>query len=134
MASTLHVEVVTPERMLFSDSADMVEAPGVEGDFGILPQHAPFVSLLRPGLVKIHHSGKEKQIFVASGLAQIDGKQCIILAEQIYDVESMTAEQANNMLADAQRRLSRCRQDSHEYGLAQKDISVFEELSRILSK
>lgn len=81
MAETLQIELVTPEKTLFSAQAEMVEAPGADGDFGVLPRHAPLISLLREGVIKVHHSGSITEFPVAGGLAQVDGGKCIILAE-----------------------------------------------------
>ncbi len=81
MADTLQVELVTPEEMLFSGEATMVEAPGAEGDFGVLPQHAPLVSLLREGAVTIHTAGAVKAFNVTGGTAEVNEAGIVILAE-----------------------------------------------------
>ncbi len=83
MAEALKVELVTPEKVLFSGTAEMVEAPGSEGDFGVLPLHAPFVSLLREGAVRIHNGGKITEFAVTGGLAQVDAEKCVVLAEGV---------------------------------------------------
>jgi F-type H+-transporting ATPase subunit epsilon len=79
--NTLQVEVVTPEKMLFSGQAEMVEIAGAEGDLGVLPLHAPLVSLLRAGLVRVHQQGSVTEFPVTGGLAQVDAEKCVILAE-----------------------------------------------------
>ncbi len=81
MADTLQVELVTPEKMLFSGDATMVEAPGVEGDFGVLPQHSPLVSLLREGAVTIHVGSSTKIFNVTGGTAEVNEEGIVILAE-----------------------------------------------------
>jgi len=81
MADTLQVELVTPEKMLFSGEATLVEAPGAEGDFGVLPQHSPLVSLLREGAVTIHANGKAMAYNVTGGTAEVNEKGMVILAE-----------------------------------------------------
>ena len=81
MAETLQVELVTPEKMLFSGEATMVEAPAVEGDFGVLPQHSPLVSLLREGEVTIHSDGTSKAYNVTGGTAEVNENGIVILAE-----------------------------------------------------
>ncbi len=134
MAETLQVELVTPEKQLFSDRADMVEAPGVEGDFGVLPNHAPFVSLLRAGTVRIHQNGAMKEIFVTGGMAQVDGEKCIILAEQVYDLAALTVPEAESMLKEAQTQLAACKPDSIELVAAQKQVAACETLIEIRSR
>lgn len=83
MAEVLKVEIVTPEKVLFSGTAEMLEAPGAEGDFGVLPHHAPFVSLLRKGFVRIHNGGQVTEFAVTGGLAQVDAEKCVVLAEGV---------------------------------------------------
>ncbi len=84
MAETLRVEVVTPEKMLFSGVAEMVEAPGADGDFGVMPEHMPLVSLLKAGVVRVHEtSGNIIEFPVSGGLAQVDAEKCVILAEGV---------------------------------------------------
>jgi len=81
MADTLKVELVTPEKMLFSGEASMVEAPGVSGDFGVLPQHSPLVSLLREGAVTIHLECSTQIFNVTGGTAEVNEGGIVILAE-----------------------------------------------------
>jgi F-type H+-transporting ATPase subunit epsilon len=83
MADTLQLEIVTPEKVLFSGAVEMVEAPGTEGDFGVLPNHSPFVSLLREGAVRVHQQGKITEFPVSGGLAQVDSEKCVVLAEGV---------------------------------------------------
>jgi F-type H+-transporting ATPase subunit epsilon len=81
MADALQVELVTPEKMIFSGSAEMVEAPGVEGDFGVLVNHSPLVSLLREGEVVIHANGAKQRYQVTGGTAEVNEEGIVILAE-----------------------------------------------------
>ncbi len=81
MSDTLLVELVTPEKLFYTGQATMVEAPGVEGDFGVLPNHAPLMSLLREGAVTIHADGTTRQFNVTGGLAEVNEKGVVILAE-----------------------------------------------------
>ena len=71
MADKLRFELVSPERILASVDADMVVVPGSEGDFGVLIQHAPVMSTLRPGVISIYQGDKvDQQIFVAEGFCR----------------------------------------------------------------
>jgi F-type H+-transporting ATPase subunit epsilon len=81
--STLQVQVIMPEKILFSGNASMVVAPGVEGDFGVLPGHAPFISALRPGTIVIDaESGEQKSFAIAGGFAEVVPERCIILINE----------------------------------------------------
>ena len=60
--ATLHFELVSPEKLLFSGEVNQVDVPGIEGDFGVLAGHAPYVSTLRPGILTVHAAGDEQKI------------------------------------------------------------------------
>ena len=99
-------ELVAPERLLASEMADMVVVPGAEGDFGVLPQHSLFISLLRPGVIEIYDGGAIKQrIFVGGGFAEVNERSCIVLAEEALPVGEIDLEQARQRLKDAQEDL-----------------------------
>jgi F-type H+-transporting ATPase subunit epsilon len=78
----LHLEFVSPERVLFSGDVDQVDLPGIEGDLGILADHAPLVTPLRPGIVTIHRSGAREPIVVIGGFAEVSPAGLTILADQ----------------------------------------------------
>jgi F-type H+-transporting ATPase subunit epsilon len=100
-------ELVAPERLLASEMVDMVVAPGAEGDFGVLPQHSLFMSLLRPGVIEIHDGGAIRQrIFVGGGFAEVNERGCIVLAEEALPVEDIDPEQARRRLKNAQDDLA----------------------------
>jgi F-type H+-transporting ATPase subunit epsilon len=82
MADTLHFSLVSPERELFSGAVAQVDAPGVEGEFGVLPKHAPFMTTLKPGVVRIHEDGKVTPVFVRGGFADVTPDGLTILAEE----------------------------------------------------
>lgn len=90
--SKLHVELVTPERLVFSNEADEVQIPGSEGDFGVLVNHAPMISLIRPGVVAIDNAGQVKKLLISGGYAQVTGERCTILATESEDVSSLDAD------------------------------------------
>ena len=100
MAETLHFSLVSPERELFSGAVDQVDAPGVEGEFGVLPKHAPFMTVLKPGVVRIYEGGQVTPVFVRGGFADVTPSGLTILAEEAVrladvDVGELDAEIAN---------------------------------------
>jgi F-type H+-transporting ATPase subunit epsilon len=106
-------ELVAPERLLASIEADMVVIPGAEGDFGVLPQHAPFMSLLRPGVISIYQGDKvDRRVFVAGGFAEVNERGCIVLAERAEPMEEVQAEAARRILRDAEEDLGDARDRS----------------------
>lgn len=82
MAETLHFSLVSPERELFQGEVTQVDAPGVEGEFGVLPRHAPFMTTLKPGVVRVYEDGKVTPIFVRGGFADVTPAGLTILAEE----------------------------------------------------
>jgi F-type H+-transporting ATPase subunit epsilon len=115
-------ELVSPERLVVSMPVDMVVVPGGEGDFGVLPGHAPLIASVRPGVIEIY-DGREvsDRIFVAGGFAEVTRERCTVLAESAVrvseinvgdveaDLRSAESDLANaasdNDRADAERRL-----------------------------
>jgi F-type H+-transporting ATPase subunit epsilon len=132
MSTALQVEVVTPETVFFSGDAQMLEAPGQEGDFGILPEHAPFVSLLKPGIVTIHVGGEKKRLFVSSGMAQVENNRCVVLAEAVHEPEKVTLAQAQQMLKDALKKQKGCEAETAEFVSAAKEVHACERLCEVI--
>jgi F-type H+-transporting ATPase subunit epsilon len=94
----LRVQVVTAEREVFAeDAVDMVVAPGAEGVVGILPRHAPLLTTLQPGVVRIKRGGSEEALSVGGGFLQVARDQVLILAdtaERADEVDEARAEEA----------------------------------------
>lgn len=81
MADKLHFELVSPAKLLKSADVDMVVVPGTEGDFGVLPAHAPVVSTLRTGVIEVHDGGEPEKLLVVGGFAEVNADGLTILAE-----------------------------------------------------
>ena len=83
MAHTLHVNIVSAEQAIFSGDAEMVVAPGETGELGILPQHAPLLTRIKPGVVKVKLAGKDQEelIYVSGGILEVQPKALTILAD-----------------------------------------------------
>ena len=85
MAEKLHFSLVSPERELFSGLVDQVDAPGSEGDFGVLAGHAPFMTALKEGPVRVHSDGAVKVYEVRGGFADVTPEGLTILAEHAVE-------------------------------------------------
>ena len=84
MADSLHLTIVSPSKLLFDGEAVLVEVPGSEGDMGVLPKHAPVLSMLREGIVTVHGADKSTTRYrVGSGYADITPTSCTILSDSI---------------------------------------------------
>jgi F-type H+-transporting ATPase subunit epsilon len=86
--AALHLEFVSPERVLFSGEVDQVDLPGAEGDMGILPGHAPLVTTLRPGIVTVFRDGKREPIVVIGGFAEVGPAGLTVLADRAMPREN----------------------------------------------
>ena len=86
----IQFELVTPERLLVSTQVDMVVVPGSEGNFGVLPGHAPLISTIRPGTVDLY-TGREitERIFVVAGIAEVTPERCTVLADEAMAPDSL---------------------------------------------
>lgn len=108
MADKLHFELVSPEKLLMSADVDMVVVPGVEGDFGVLINHAPVVSTLRTGILEVHNGDQPDRMLVRGGFAEVNPEGLTVLAEEAMllgevDRAALEAElkDANEDVADA---------------------------------
>src|SRR3954465_993054 len=89
----VNFRLVMPERELLATEADMVVVPGSEGDFGVLPGHAPLISTVRPGVIEVFQGSKAEQRFlVGGGLAEVTPERCTVLADEAMPFETVTAE------------------------------------------
>ncbi len=103
MADKVNFELVSPERVLVSDTFDMVVIPGGDGDFGVLPDHSPLITTIRPGVIDIHEGGNvAHQVFVAGGFAEVLPNRCTVLAEQALMVESIDPEDVRSRMEAAE--------------------------------
>ena len=97
MAGSFKFELVTPERMLVSADAAQVVVPGVEGEFTVLPNHAPVISALRPGVIDATLAdARTMRVFVKGGFAEVDADRLTVLAQRALDL----GEADPTMLAD----------------------------------
>ncbi len=104
--SNFKLDVVTPERVIFSDQVNSVNAPGVEGELGILPHHCPLITLLQPGQIAIKKAGEETLIAVSGGFVEVRPDRVIILADiadRDDEVDSLKAEEAKQQAERALR-------------------------------
>lgn len=104
MADLFNFELVSPERLLSSGQVAMVVVPGVEGDFGVLPGHAPLMSTIRPGAIAIYEADSNtltRRIFVDGGFAEVSDKGLTILAESAIPVGDIDVAQVAIDLATA---------------------------------
>jgi F-type H+-transporting ATPase subunit epsilon len=114
MAANIHLEVVTPEKIVVSEEAQIVASPGSEGEFGVLSGHTPFLTSLKTGIIRYTDaSGKEHYVFVSGGFAEALPDKVTILAESAEINTDIDVNRAKEALARAEKRLAeeRSRED-----------------------
>ena len=106
-------ELVSPERLLMSRAVDMVVVPGTEGNFGVLPRHAPMISTIRPGVIDVYE-GKTivERIFIAGGVAEVTPQRCTVLAEQAVLVRDIDRAAVTRKLADLREDIRDAKDDA----------------------
>ncbi len=124
MADTVEFELVSPERLLISEAVEMVVVPGAEGDFGVLPGHAPFLTTLRPGVITIYANRNPREaIFVAGGFAEVTEARCTVLAEEALKIAEADRAEAENRVREA-RAAVEAAVEAHEKALAVQRVEI----------
>jgi F-type H+-transporting ATPase subunit epsilon len=85
MAAKLHFSLVSPQRELFAGAVDQVDAPGIEGDFGVLANHAPFMTTLKEGQIRVYNDGQVRTFDVRGGFADVTPDGLTVLAEHAVE-------------------------------------------------
>ena len=107
MADTFRFELVSPERLLISADVREVQVPGSEGDFTVLPMHAPVLAMLRPGILRVPgQAGPLSEIYVRGGLADVGPERLIVLAEQAVPLGEVNAGFIAGEIESAERDLA----------------------------
>ena len=106
MAHTLQVNIVSAEQSIFSGEAEMVVAPGETGELGILPQHAPLLTRIKPGVVKVKLVGKDEEevVYVSGGIMEVQPKVLTILADssvRAHDMDEVKVLEAKRAAEEA---------------------------------
>jgi F-type H+-transporting ATPase subunit epsilon len=125
--ATFHFELVSPDRVLFNGPAQSVLVPGNEGDFLMLPEHAPVMTSMRPGVVGIEDAeGKHRRVFVRGGFADSSKKGLILLAETAIPFEDMNAERLGEEIKNAEEDLADANEEQKQ--VAQEKLDRLREL------
>lgn len=118
--NAVQFELVSPEKLLLSEDVEMVVVPGAEGDFGVLPGHAPMISTVRPGVIHVFEGGSVKtRIFVAGGFAEVTPERCTVLAEEAVRLDEIDRASVEKDLQDANEDVRDAGGDAAQVALAE---------------
>ncbi len=103
---TMRLEVITAERQVYDDDVEVLVAPGLDGELGILPHHAPLMTALQPGEVMIRKDGQESFLVVSGGFLEVMANRVTILADACERSEEIDEQRAQEAMKLAEERLS----------------------------
>lgn len=132
MADKLHFDLVSPECRLFQGEVDMVVVPGEEGDFGVLPGHAPVMSAIRSGAISVHDGDAVTRTFIHGGFAEVTPEGLTVLAEEAIDLKTVDAAALAKDLTEAREDIGLAR-DDHERHAAEVRVAKLEALTEALN-
>ena len=136
MADTLQLDLVSPAKLLLSEAVGMVVVPGVEGYFGVLPEHMPVLSTLRPGVVSVHENvtaPASQRFFVDGGFAEVNPQGCTLLVDEAIPVGDLSADDVAKRRNAAEEALQSAANDD-DRAAAEKALAVVEEMARAVAE
>ena len=123
-ADTFEFELVSPERLVMSEPARMVVLPGDEGDFGVLPGHAPLLSAMRPGTICVFENNKvSARIFVGGGFIEVTPQRCTVLAEVAVSLDELDRAAIEQIIRDLHEDAADG-QDDAQRAAAERDLDI----------
>jgi F-type H+-transporting ATPase subunit epsilon len=133
MADKLSFALVSPERELFNGDVDHVVVPGVEGEFGVSPNHAPVMSVIKPGALRVIDDGAERRIFVNGGFADVTPEGLTVLAEEAIDLADIEPAKLEQDLKNAQEDLRDANTDAKK-DAAQRQLTRLETIKAAMAR
>jgi len=135
MARTLIVEIVTPERIVYNNEVEMVVAPAIDGEVGILPLHVPLVTALNPGEIRVKHGDDTEWFAISGGYMQVHEDKVIVLADHAAAASHIDVERARQAVQHAQERLAQISaEDKAEIDACQRDLKWCEAQVKVGAK
>jgi F-type H+-transporting ATPase subunit epsilon len=105
--ATFHFNLVAPDKLLFSGEVDQVDIPGMDGDFGVLADHAPLVALLRPGVLTVKVGADAQRIVIFGGFAEVSPQGLTVLADYATSLEDLDLAMLAARIAETEEKIKR---------------------------
>ncbi len=125
----LNFEITTPEKVVYSDQVDEVVLPTVQGEIGILPNHIPLVSILKPGELRIKKGNEEEFLAVSGGFIEVRPDKVVVLADSAEKSDDIDEEKAEEARQKAEKLLTEKKTDAKEF--AALSAKIEKELVRL---
>ena len=130
MSSEFKVEIINPEKSFFSqEDINEVVLPAFEGEMGILKDHIPIISFLKPGIIKIFSKSREKNFFVEDGIVEFRNDNLSILTSSIFDTSKIDKNKIDEILKQSENALSQKDLDDQKKYLIDQKIDALKSLS-----
>ncbi|HEB51531.1 MAG TPA: F0F1 ATP synthase subunit epsilon [Desulfobulbus sp.] len=127
----IHLEVVTPSGPVISDDVDIVTAPGVGGEFGVLANHAPFLSTIKTGTLSFKKDKQTKYLMVSGGFSEVSNNKITFLVESAEYGADIDVERAMRAKERAEKRLAQAQQQADQINRARAEAALQRALARI---
>lgn len=131
MAEQIRLEIVTPKGAVVSEDVDIVTAPGFGGEFGVLANHAPFLSTIKIGILAYKQAGKEEEMMVSGGFCEVSNNKITFLVESAERGHDIDVDRALQAKERAEKRLAMLQQKKEEIDQARAEAALQRALYRI---
>jgi F-type H+-transporting ATPase subunit epsilon len=122
MASTIRLELVTPERLVLSEEVDEVVLPGYEGEFGVLPGHTQFLAILNIGMMRYRKATAMVKLALGGGFAEVTHDRVVVMADTAERADEIDVERAQRARDRAEARLKELSLDDESYAKAYAEL------------
>lgn len=113
MSNVFHLQIISPAKKVMGTEVFSAQVPGLEGDFGVLPGHAAFFSMLRPGVIEVGLvDGSVRRFFAATGYADVTPESCTVISDHIQDLSEITTAEAEEAVSAARDAVAKASNDN----------------------
>lgn len=134
MAEHIHLEIVTPTKVIYEGKADEITAPGIEGEFGVLIGHTPFLTFLGTGELNFKVDGKERFVAIDGGFIEVTPTRVTAIVDEAVYAEDIDVEEAERMKQEATEKLKELSEDDEEYLKAKAMLNRAEALLKVAKR
>ena len=131
MAQQIHLEVVTPAGAVVSEDVDIVNAPGYGGDFGVLANHAPFLSTIKIGLLTYEKGNERKSLMISGGFSEVSNNKITFLVESAEAGSDIDVDRAMKAKERAEKRLAQATAHDDNFNQVRAEAALQRALARI---
>jgi len=129
MEDNFKLEIISPEKIIFSDLVKMVKVPSYEGDMSILKNHISIITFLRPGLIKIEKKGSSfEEFFVQDGTVEYFNDNLVVLSTSLMNIKNLSKEFVDNLKRDTQDKLTDKNITDHDRYILNHKLDVLKEI------